>query len=172
MDVVIKEWTMDDLPDVQKMTLTTWLATYGSFIPESDLRAYFDVHYNLEAMTALVKSGSVDGFIARRGLDPVGYVKTNDNAKEGRFYVTSLYILPEFQGLGVGSRLLAAAESCAVARGKDRVWLGVMVQNAESLRWYEKQGFIFVEEAPFTMGKTTVLHRIGYRLVGRQSEHY
>jgi len=172
MDIVIREWTKGDLDDIRQITIRTWLATYASFIPESDLREYFEIHYSIEALTALVSSGSVDGFIARRGSDPVGYAKSDDNADEGRFYVTSLYILPEFQGQGVGSRLLDTAESCAVARGKDRVWLGVMVQNAESLRWYEKQEFIFVEEAPFTMGNTTVLHRIGYRLVGRQSEHY
>lgn len=172
MEVIIREWTIDDLPEVRKITLTTWLATYASFIPERDLREYFDLHYTLEALTTLFKSKSVDGCVAHRDRQAVGYAKMNDDTKEGRFYVTSLYVLPEFQGQGIGTRILDTAESYAVARGRDRIWLGVMVQNAESLRWYERHGFTFIEEAPFTMGNTTVPHRIGYRPVGRQSEHY
>ncbi len=40
-----------------------------------------------------------------------------------------------------------------------------MSDNVTALSWYAKLGFNFVEEAPLTMGKTTVMHRIGYRII-------
>ena len=47
----------------------------------------------------------------------------------------------------------------------DRVWLGVMSENAPTITWYRSLGFAFVEEAPFTMGRTTVRHLIGFKLL-------
>jgi hypothetical protein len=38
-----------------------------------------------------------------------------------------------------------------------------MVQNSRTMQWYERIGFVFVKEEPFTMGATSVQHRIGYR---------
>jgi ribosomal protein S18 acetylase RimI-like enzyme len=45
------------------------------------------------------------------------------------------------------------------------IWLGVMVQNVDALAWYRKLGFIFEREEPFTMGKTTVPHLIGFKKI-------
>ena len=46
-----------------------------------------------------------------------------------------------------------------------RVWLGVMVDNRRAIDWYVRQGFIFEESKPFTIGKTTIDHLYGYKLV-------
>ena len=47
----------------------------------------------------------------------------------------------------------------------DRVWLGVMIDNKPAIQWYLKQGFVFVENKPFTIGKTTIEDLIGYKLI-------
>jgi ribosomal protein S18 acetylase RimI-like enzyme len=60
---------------------------------------------------------------------------------------------------------MKTAEDRAVALGMSEVWLGVMIQNTPALEWYKRTGFHFVEEAPFTMGNTTVVHLIGYRTI-------
>jgi ribosomal protein S18 acetylase RimI-like enzyme len=94
-----------------------------------------------------------------------GYEKNFFSKDEQRYYVSSLYILPQYQGLGLGRDLLSAAESRAVQRGLDRIWLGVMKENKSTLSWYRKHGFVFGDELPFTMGRTTIPHLIGYRLI-------
>ena len=92
-------------------------------------------------------------------------MKANYFPSEGRLYVQSLYILPRFQGRGVGRALLARAEKRALEYGLDRIWLGVMTQNTDALEWYTRHGFEFVEKAPFTMGETVVEHVIGYKRI-------
>jgi ribosomal protein S18 acetylase RimI-like enzyme len=79
--------------------------------------------------------------------------------------VGSIYILPECQGCGLGTMLMEEAFRAAREARYDRVWLGVMSENQPAIAWYESLGFRFVEEAPFTMGTTTVRHFIGYRLL-------
>jgi diamine N-acetyltransferase len=165
MSIAIRQWTLEDLPSVRQVTWDTWLDAYSSFIPESDLRHYFDAHYTLDLLTQLIHTPLMNGFVAEVNGSVVGYVKTKFNKEENRFYVSSLYILPGRQGMGIGGKLMAAAEELAKTLGADSVWLGVMTQNTPALDWYKRHGFTFVEEAPFTMGQTTVVHLIGYRKI-------
>jgi ribosomal protein S18 acetylase RimI-like enzyme len=161
--MTIREWTKEDLPAVRRITWETWVATYASFIPMEDLRGYCDEQYSIEALARLMESPSFRGLLAIEDGVPAGYAKVKYSKEEERCYLSSLYILPAFQGRGIGSRLLAAGEEFARTFGVAAIWLGVMVQNTSALAWYRKIGFTFSEEAPFTMGKTTVNHLIGHR---------
>jgi diamine N-acetyltransferase len=161
--MTIRQWTNEDLAAVRQITWETWVATYSSFIPMEDLRGYCDEHYSIEALAQLMAAPSFRGLLAIEDGVPAGYAKVKYAGEEKRCYLSSLYILPAFQGRGIGGRLLAAGEEVAAGFGVAEIWLGVMVQNTSALAWYRKIGFQFVEEAPFTMGKTTVNHLIGYR---------
>jgi ribosomal protein S18 acetylase RimI-like enzyme len=163
--VRIREWSPEDFPHFQRIMWDTWVATYGSFIPESDLREYFRKQYSLEALEELYHRPAVEGFIADIDGEPAGCARTQYNESERRAYVSSLYVLPRFQGQGVGTRLLRRCEEFALQYGVHEVWLGVMEQNLDAVGWYKRVGFKFVEEAPFTIGLTTVNHCIGYRSV-------
>jgi ribosomal protein S18 acetylase RimI-like enzyme len=160
---VIRRMTEEDFPSAQKILWETWMATYASFIPERDLRSYFESHYADHDFRAMVKNPNTECFFADVRGEPAGFARTQYSDEERRFYVGSLYVLPGYQGKGVGSALLRKSEERARARSAHEIWLGVMVQNTRALEWYERIGFRFVEETPFVMGGTTVVHRIGYR---------
>ncbi len=163
--LVIRPCTEEDIPAVQRITWDTWLDAYASFVPVEDLRAYYDEHYSTRKLQDFLKGESSGGLIAECDGVPAAYARTSFNKDEGRFYVQSLYVLPAYQGHGLGTKLLAASEERALVFKVDAVWLGVMVQNVRTVEWYRKIGFQFVEEAPFTMAKTTVNHLIGYRRI-------
>lgn len=55
-----------------------------------------------------------------------------------------LYVHPEHQGLGIGSRLLAEVE--ALVEG-DELWLEVVDGNDRAVRFYEAHGFVEVERS-------------------------
>jgi RimJ/RimL family protein N-acetyltransferase len=74
----------------------------------------------------------------------------------GRLYLASKYpevreqlgVFPEINGLdawpqgrGVGSKLIAAAEDIARARGFDRMGIGVLIDNTAARRLYERLGY-------------------------------
>ncbi len=95
----------------------------------------------------------------------VAYSTCGLNEEMNRYHIYSLYILPDYQGHGLGKKLLGLAYEKAKELGFDRVWLGVMEKNTKTLEWYRSQGFQFVEEEPFTMGKTIVNCLNGYKLI-------
>jgi ribosomal protein S18 acetylase RimI-like enzyme len=103
--------------------------------------------------------------MALLGGKPVGYMIMSFDGKSGRCHVASIYVLPGSQGYGLGSMLMQEAFRAALEAKYDRVWLGVMSENSPTIKWYRSLGFSFVEEAPFTMGGTTVRHLIGFKIL-------
>jgi len=165
MNIVCRRWNENDLPDIHNLLLETWLDAYSSFIPESDLISYHRATYNHEALQAIFRDAESNGFVCEADGTLVGYIRTRIAKDENRFYVPSLYVLPHHQGKGVGGSLMGLAVDEAKSKGFDRIWIGIMKKNKEGLDWYRKFGYQTVEEAPFTMGKTTVNHFIGYVLI-------
>ncbi len=160
---IYREWKLEDTAGIQKVLLNTWLASYADFIPVTDIQWYFNNYYSEVNFAQLFDDAASTSYVAEIKNHIVGYARTKINHDQKRCYLESLYVLPEFQGKGIGSELLKLAEKKATNHSFKQIWLGVMVQNVPSLEWYKKLGFQFVEEAPFQMGKTSVLHLIGYR---------
>jgi ribosomal protein S18 acetylase RimI-like enzyme len=168
--VIIRIWTLTDLPTIRDIAWRTWLATYSSFIPDADLRWFLDEYYSDAALTKLFRDETARTFIAEGNAAAAGFSKTYLNKDDRKFYVASLYVLPGFQGKGIGGELMRASEEHARTFGVNEVWLGVMEQNVAALEWYKKLGFQFVQEAPFRMGKTTVNHLIGFKKLNTMSQ--
>ena len=162
MNLSIRRWARADLPTIQQLLLETWLDAYGSFIPREDLVGYLQAQYSQAKLEALFADPDVTGLIAEVDGVLVGYAKLYHARAEQRFYVHQLYILPAKQGLGLGHRLMACAEERARELGAERIWLGVMVKNAQAVAWYRRMGYTVTETSPFVMSSTTVDHFIGY----------
>lgn len=162
MTVSVRRSAQADLPVIQRLLLDTWLDAYGAFIPREDLTGYLNVHYSQAKLEALFADPDVTGLIAEVEGAVAGYAKLYFARAEQRFYMHQLYVLPARQGLGLGHRLMACTEERARELRADRIWLGVMVKNAQAVAWYKKLGYTVTETSPFVMGSTTVDHYIGY----------
>lgn len=70
-----------------------------------------------------------------------------DTLKEpGIWYIHVLAVHPEFQRMGVGARLLAAAEELARQSGVHALRLYVWEHNTPAVRAYEKAGFACIQQ--------------------------
>lgn len=164
IEVTLRKWNKEDFETVKKILLTTWKNTY-SFIPVDDILFHFEKYYSNDKLLEILNDPLSEGIIADVHLKPAGWMKLFEDKLNKRFYVSSLYVLPNFQGLGIGKKLLNESYLIAKHKTYDRVWLGVMKDNVKSLEWYKHIGFIFIEEEPFKMGSTEVIHLIGYKII-------
>jgi len=95
--ITIRKLMPADIPAAQDITLRSWLATYSRFIPEVDLRSYFDEHYSSQALTAFFSAPDNSGFIAEAHGAAAGYCRTHFDRQEERFYIPSLIFLPSIR---------------------------------------------------------------------------
>ena len=167
MSINIRPWHQDDLEVVRFILWETWKESYSSFIPADDLLDYFNKQCTSKILSEQYNDPKVNGFVAEYDEVIAGYEKTYYNKDENRLYVHQLYILSVYQNLGLGKKLMKSAAELAQSMGLDKIWLGVMVKNEPAVSWYKKMGYEVVENAPFTMGKTTVDHYIGFVPFGR-----
>ena len=57
-------------------------------------------------------------------------------------YLDQLFIAPEYQGSGLGRRLLAFSRQ----QMPDEIWLRCVRENNKAWCWYEREGFAFEKE--------------------------
>ncbi|ESR23247.1 acetyltransferase, GNAT family protein [Lutibaculum baratangense AMV1] len=66
----------------------------------------------------------------------------------GTFYVNAVAVLPDRRGLGIGAKLLRAAEASARHAEAPETSIQVYSQNAGAVRLYERFGFRIVDRTP------------------------
>ena len=58
-------------------------------------------------------------------------------------YLDQLFVAPQYQGNGLGRRLLGFTRT----QMPDEIWLRCIRENEKAWRWYEREGFVFEKEA-------------------------
>jgi ribosomal protein S18 acetylase RimI-like enzyme len=99
------------------------------------------------------QADELPGFIAVQKGNPAGIITYSLNDKECE--ITTMNSLVE--GKGIGSALVDAVKSVAVASKCKRLWLITTNDNTKALRWWQKRGFIFKAIYPGAVGKWRLL---------------
>ncbi len=118
-----------------------WLGAYSGIIPHGALRrmvARRDVKWweNAIRRGSTVLVAEFDGEVV--GYATIGKSRARELSQQGEIY--ELYILPEFQGIGLGTRLFSAARKRLNARGLRGLVIWVLEDNANAVHFYESSG--------------------------------
>lgn len=161
----VRRWRRTDLLKLKTIAWETWQQTYGDFIPEKDMRSFHDVYYKPASLTRMYNAINVEGWVSMADQKLVGYSMSHWNPETKVFYLTSLYVLPDYQKQGFGKAMLERGIDLARSLGTDRLKLGVMAENRQAREWYERQGFLFNDHKMFAVGNTLVDDLLGYKLI-------
>ncbi|HUR99388.1 MAG TPA: GNAT family N-acetyltransferase [Pyrinomonadaceae bacterium] len=112
---------------------------------DATLRRGGDVHYY--DLAALISSPDAEVVVAQAGRELIGsgYARI-ENAKAylkhtKHSYLGFMYVTPEYRGIGINKKIVAALEAWSVSRGVTEMQLEVYVQNAGAIKAYEKAGY-------------------------------
>ena len=136
--VVIRPVRQDDLPALE------WEGEYTHF-----RRLYSEIFQNTTKGEALMWTADLPGM----GLIGQLFVQLKSARKEladgqSRSYIYGFRVKPSFRGVGVGSRLLYAAEGDLAQRKFRWISLNVGRQNHDALRFYKRCGYQVVAAEP------------------------
>jgi ribosomal protein S18 acetylase RimI-like enzyme len=132
--------TPSDAGDIASLLGASWAATYGSFLTPDELSAVAREWHHPDRLRRQMSNPRVGFLLARTdtgALVGVATVKQSDDA--GTVSVLRLYVLPDYQGQGIGSQLLN--RTLAAFPNAQRIELQVAEGNPSGLSFWTKRGF-------------------------------
>lgn len=119
----------------------SWQGAYGGIIPFRALTAMIGRRGSAWWTNAIRRAASV--LVVEIGGEVVGYATLGRNRarelpQEGEIY--ELYIKPEYQGVGLGTRLFAAAREKLASHGLSGLVVWALEDNVNATHFYEGAG--------------------------------
>lgn len=136
VEVEIRTAESDDVSVVQRVARTTWYHTYRDSIPERVREEFVGQAYSHDSLRQRIESNVF--IVALQDGRIVGFADFRPLSKT-HVELAAIYVLPEMQGRGIGTRLLRAGVE-RFPSGTTFV-LRVERDNAPAQRFYETHGF-------------------------------
>lgn len=76
----------------------------------------------------------------------LSFGNTADSDKSGAFEIWRIYIAPNFQGIGIGHKLISFAEQAAKEQGYTEIVIWAFKDNCKAITFYQKQGYVLEKE--------------------------
>jgi ribosomal protein S18 acetylase RimI-like enzyme len=140
MVTTLSNATIADADDVASLLRASWAATYGSFLTADELNTVAREWHHPDLLRRQISDSDFTFLVARTEPGVLVGVATVKGSRDGAsISVLRLYVLPEYQGRGIGSQLLDVA--LAAFPKAQRVELQVAEGNPSGLSFWTKQGF-------------------------------
>lgn len=144
--VEIRHAEFDDSAGIARVQIDTWRAAYQRIMPPRLLADMNDIRISAFWAQSIAESqGKNFCFVASAGERVVGFAsggprQHTEEYTKGEVY--ALYVLPEFQGRGVGRRLVATSFERMLELGmrEGRIW--TLRENAPARAFYQRIGGI------------------------------
>ena len=161
----IREAIPADAFGIAKVEIDTWRTTYPSIVPDEILSGLSYERSEQIWRTALENprrvqfsyiaeddNGEVIGFVS------AGTIRNDIEAYDGEIY--AIYVLQDFQGKGLGRRLLSKAAQRLKSEGFTSMMLWVLAENP-TRHFYEALNGLLIAEKEIEIGGT-FLPSVGY----------
>jgi ribosomal protein S18 acetylase RimI-like enzyme len=160
--IAVRPATAADIPAIRAVAAVTWRATYAGLIAAPDIEWFLERAYS-EAQIARTLDWLSDGYLVATDEESVvGYAMAGPD-REGAAEVWAIYVLPDYQGKGVGHALWERATAHLWAGGYVECTLWVVAGNTAARRFYERHGAVAVGERLDEVGESRVAE-IQYRV--------
>lgn len=168
-EIILRDATVEDAVCIGVLGMQVFLDTYATqgirrSLADEALQAFAP-----HAIAALMREPGTLLLVAEASHHLVGFAQITLNARHSMIAATDcaelqrLYIQERFTGLGIGYRLLQAAEHRAAQGGASLLWATVWNGNERALGFYPRHGYEVLGAPTYTFQGET--H--GNRLFGK-----
>lgn len=158
MRITIKKCILDDVLDLQTVSVETFSDTFQEQNSPEYLNAYIERAYNLEQLKQEIANPSSQFYFVYLDQEVAGYLKINTDEAQSEtmgndsLEIERIYVKKKFQKHGLGKHLMNKAMEIALQLQKNKIWLGVWEENENAIAFYHKKGFIQTGSHSFFMG--------------------
>lgn len=153
--LLIRAASVDDAVLLSYLSTVTFYETYEQSTPSRILSDYVELYFSERIILKEIVSQSSRYFIAFEKDEPAGYVKIGSSVQPVKienhlnFEVERIYILQQFQGKGIGKKLLDLCEQTAADEKIPLIWLSVWIENKRAVEFYKRCGFEIFDTVDF-----------------------
>ncbi len=152
--------TKEDASVVSLLARITFTETFGHlFRDKEDLLHYFKTTFSVDKIESSIHKENTVFWIAFVNRLPVGYAKLKLDSSstfissKNVCQLQKIYVLKDFLSLKIGLKLQTQLFTKAKELGYDTIWLSVLHSNKRAINFYKKNGFAYVGDHDFTIGK-------------------
>lgn len=126
---------VSDAPQIGLVGYAAWARGIGVHVgPEAHERI------DPETFESFARANAGQIVVAAKNDTILGFAAT----EHGDNYISDLWVSPDFEGRGVGTKLMSVLEATIAARGYDTVEVEVLTKNRRALSLYRHLGYQIV----------------------------
>ena len=150
--ITISEATVADFETIREIAHTTWPVTYGEILSKAQLDYMLEKMYSDATLIDNVANKGHHFILANEDAVCLGFA-SYEHRYLGRNItrIHKIYLLPEFQGKGMGKLLLDSVSALAKENQSEVISLNVNKFN-KTVSFYKKMGFEVVAEEDLEIG--------------------
>ncbi len=139
----------EDISTVQQLAREIWEEHYLPIIGQQQIDYMLDLFYATEKIQKELEEG-VYWEILYLENEAIGYLVCE--VEEENIQLSKLYLKSKVRGRGLGKFLIDRSKEIAKENNKNSIRLNVNKNNTQSIAFYERVGFLKVEEGVFDIG--------------------
>ena len=156
--------------DLRAMARRCFADTFSHLYDSEPFGEFLDhVYGERGSMSKDLLDPTMEWLTAEAGGQIIGYAKLRElgapapNPQKGALELQQIYVLREWQGLGVAGRLMQWALDRGRALGAPEIYLTVFDHNERAKRFYTRHGFTEVGRCTFRLGNRVDDDRVWQR---------
>ncbi|HCD18942.1 N-acetyltransferase [Macrococcoides caseolyticum subsp. caseolyticum] len=155
---MIQPCTIEDKQALQHIAYQTFDETFRAQNKKENIDHYLKTAFTDEKVERELSNPHSFFYFIFHEEQLAGYLKLNikdaqtEPFDEHHLEIERIYILKQFQKHGLGQSLYQHALQKARALSCEHIWLGVWEKNTNAIDFYQKMGFMKVDQHAFFMG--------------------
>jgi GNAT superfamily N-acetyltransferase len=148
----IRKARIEDAAQIAYVHTQSWKTSYTSIIADDYLNS-LDEQQKKEQWVQILNNSDADAYVATIGTEVVGLASGGRCRSEGtyRSELYALYILQQYQGLGIGRELFKALAISQKEQGMENMMVWVLRDNPARL-FYQRMGGLYLYDEQVTIG--------------------
>lgn len=142
MKLIIRKMKFEDIQQVQEIAKISWHHTYDEIIPLEIQNKFLEGAYNVKKLEQRLKQTTM--YVAEIDGKACGFANYLPVDTEGKCELAAIYLLPTYQGNGIGSAFLKQA--IKDLPNLKQIHLYVEQQNKIGMNFYIAKGFKMIEQ--------------------------
>lgn len=152
---MIRHAETEDAEEIHDVALKSWKDTYNRILSEEAIEEVINDWYSVEDLREQTEHPIF--YVAEKQDKVVGFVHAT--VEDGKATLHRIYLNPEHQGQGIGSKLYEKAEN-DIKEKADKIELEVLAKNQKGKSFYQKQGFREVESEEVELSGEKALQKV------------